>query len=262
MTGIIPLMVANLAATMRRFGAVLPDGGACEQDGLLLVDAGRTVPMFNAAVQISPAETDESFRKQVAAATAFYAQRSSPWCFWVCDGLLSSSVRRSAKRILTEAGLVSAATNPGLATVELSPLSRVLPDLEVRRVLSDMDRQSFCHIMTIAFDSPPHQISTVYGSPALWRDGFQGYLGSVQGQDVSAGAIVADGSSIGIYAVATLPGSMRRGYGEALMRRAVSLVTTGSSAVPLVLQSTPEALRLYRRLGFQRVTSFTVYAHD
>ena len=262
MREVVSLMVANLAATMRKFANILPNGCVAEREGLILVDAGADLPMFNAAVQVEAAETVDDFERQIAAASDFYGQRAVQWCFWACDGLLGDRPRSTAVRVMESSGLVPAATNTGLFANELRPPSRPLPDLRVRAIESSADRQSFCHIMTMAFDGPAQQISAVYGSNDLWRDGFQGFIGSIDGQDVSAGVTVTDRAATGIYAVGTLPGLIRRGYGETLMRSAISLVGAFPSQRPFVLQSTPEALRLYRRLGFQRATSFTVYTHD
>lgn len=262
MSDVVSVMAANLAATMRKFAQILPNGCVAERAGVVLVDAGAALPMFNAAVQVAPAETVEDFDRQIAAAADFYRQRAVPWCFWACDGMLAIPPRRAAARVMEAAGLAPAATNTGLFANELHPPCRPLPDLRVRPIHSSADRQSFCHIMTMAFEGPAPQISAVYGSHDLWRDGFQGFIGSIQGQDVSAGATVTACGATGIYAVGTLPGFTGRGYGEALTRAAISLAGAGQPPLPFVLQSTPEALRLYRRLGFQQVTSFTVYTHD
>lgn len=260
MSDLVSRMVANLAATMRRFAHILPNGCVAERDGLVLIDAGADLPMFNATVQVGCTKTEEDFELQIAAAADFYRQRSVPWCFWVCDGLMESRLRR-APRMMEASGLVQAAVNTGLFADNVLPPSRQLPELRVRAIATNADRQSFCHIMTMAFDGPAQQISAVYGSRDLWRDGFRGFVGSIGGQDVSAGATVTACGATGIYAVGTLPGFTRRGYGEALMRAAISLASA-AQPLPLVLQSAPGALRLYRRLGFQRVTNFTVYTHD
>ena len=76
MREVVSLMVANLAATMRKFANILPNGCVAEREGLILVDAGADLPMFNAAVQVEAAETVDDLDRQIAAASDFYGQRA------------------------------------------------------------------------------------------------------------------------------------------------------------------------------------------
>ena len=101
MREVVSLMVANLAATMRKFANILPNGCVAEREGLILVDAGADLPMFNAAVQVEAAETVDDFDRQIAAASDFYGQRAVQWCFWACDGLLGDRPRSTAARVMS-----------------------------------------------------------------------------------------------------------------------------------------------------------------
>jgi Acetyltransferase (GNAT) family len=58
---------------------------------------------------------------------------------------------------------------------------------------------------------------------------------------------------IGLYGVGTVPGARGRGYATALTRAALALAPDR----PAVLQPSPAAARLYRRLGFDEVGAFT-----
>ena len=80
------------------------------------------------------------------------------------------------------------------------------------------------------------------------------------GEPVSTAAIVVGGGAIGVYNVATLPGSQRRGFGEAVMRHALAEARKRHVTERLILQSTPAGLRLYERMGFRTVTRVAVYS--
>jgi len=60
--------------------------------------------------------------------------------------------------------------------------------------------------------------------------------------------------------VATLPGSQRRGFGEAVMRHALAEVRKERGLERVILQSTPAGLRLYERMGFRQVARVAVYS--
>ena len=62
-----------------------------------------------------------------------------------------------------------------------------------------------------------------------------------------------------MYSLGTLPGFRRQGYGEARLRAAVAEYQRRTGLDQLVLQSTEAGYALYRRMGFQDATKFTVY---
>lgn len=259
MNPIVPQMAANLAATIRCFAQTRPEGTVEETDGLTLVHAGRELGFFNAALLSKPVLSEEEFRCRVRAAAEYFRAIRSEWCFWICEGLLTPGVLRGMADVLASAGLRTVATTPGLAGMALPPPGRDLPELAVRPVADEASRSSFCHLMRLVFQGPNWQISEVYGSRELWKNGFRGYVGTFEGIDAVVGATVDAGGVQGIYAVATLPHLRRRGLAEALMRFAIA-DTGGGEDKPLVLQSTQMALRLYTRLGFRQVTTFSVFS--
>lgn len=78
------------------------------------------------------------------------------------------------------------------------------------------------------------------------------WLGLVGGLPVSVAMSFAEAGVLGIYGVATIPEARRRGYGAALTRA----VLASGPPVPAVLQPSPMAEGIYRRLGFERFATF------
>ena len=104
----------------------------------------------------------------------------------------------------------------------------------------------------------------MYEPESAWQGAYRGYLGIVNGAAVSIVALVRAGGAVGVYSLGTVPAQRHKGYGEALLRAAVSSEkaredTLDNTTGPLVLESTEAGYRLYRRLGFRDVTNFTVY---
>jgi ribosomal protein S18 acetylase RimI-like enzyme len=60
--------------------------------------------------------------------------------------------------------------------------------------------------------------------------------------------------------VATLPDHRRKGCAETLVRHAVAHVERSQGISLSVLQATQEAVPLYRRMGYQTVTHFSVFS--
>ncbi len=76
------------------------------------------------------------------------------------------------------------------------------------------------------------------------------WLGRVSGEAVCAAMSYETEHAIGIFGVTTIAPARNRGYGTALMRRAL-LVETGKPAV--LNTDTEAAMRIYEALGFERV---------
>ena len=100
----------------------------------------------------------------------------------------------------------------------------------------------------------------VFDNAVVWDRFISSFVGYVDEQPVSTTSIVSGAGVIGVYNVATLPGSRRLGFGEAVMRRALAEVHRERGVEPVILQSTPAGLRLYERMGFRTVARVAVYS--
>jgi len=84
--------------------------------------------------------------------------------------------------------------------------------------------------------------------PAILADGRMTLLvGRRAGEAVAAATSYRTDAAVGIYGVTTVAPARGRGYASALTRALLD------PALPAVLSPSPEAERLYRRLGFERV---------
>jgi hypothetical protein len=91
---------------------------------------------------------------------------------------------------------------------------------------------------------PPGSVHPPISDPrmTLW-------IGRVDGTAVGAAMSYRTDDVVGVFGVTTIASARGRGYGSALTRRSL-LLDTG---LPAILGPSPEAERMYRRLGFQRV---------
>jgi ribosomal protein S18 acetylase RimI-like enzyme len=67
---------------------------------------------------------------------------------------------------------------------------------------------------------------------------------------------------VGVYSLGTLPQYQGCGYGETLLRHALDDIGKRTGITRSVLQSTDEGLKLYQRMGYRPVTSFSVYTRE
>jgi ribosomal protein S18 acetylase RimI-like enzyme len=102
----------------------------------------------------------------------------------------------------------------------------------------------------------------IYGPESIWKHSMRGYVGYERKKAVSIVSTVVAGSAVGIYSLGTLPQNQRYGYAEALMRHALETSQEETGIERTILQTTRAGMNLYKRLGYQAVTNFTVYLRD
>jgi ribosomal protein S18 acetylase RimI-like enzyme len=251
----------SLLGFFRHFARVRRTGRIENLDGVSIASSGIIFHMFNAAFLAPPeTSTEEDLARRIDLAAGQLGGTGARWAFWACEERLSGDAAAKAQRIFRRRGLVAAFRHPGMICRQLRPPRRPLPTLEFRKVEDAQGRTVFAHINSIAFRIPFEWSLELYDIEALWDGGFSGYIGYSGGEAVSTVATLAAGGAAGVYSVATLPGHERKGYGEAMTRHAVARVEQDPDIEHVVLQATVAGLPLYRRMGFEVVTSFAVYS--
>ncbi len=250
----------NLVSAMRFFGHVRKNGEVCELPGVCLVSCGLNYAAFNAALLSEHLGSDANqLRHRIEAPAAHFHSRSLRWTYWVCDDYLDDNLRRESRGIFRSFGLSPLTDPPGMFAERLTAPRRKLPELEIRPVQDAETRRMFAYITAIAFEIPQDVSRDVYGSARGWGGDFHGYVGYVNGAPIATTATVTAAGVIGVYSVGTLPLWRHKGYAESLMRRALEIEQQASGVEATVLQSTQSGVSLYERMGYRRVTRFSVY---
>ncbi len=249
----------NLRKSFRVLASSRAPGEVCETGGVTIASSGVTFQMFNAAFLSSPVVGERDLDSRIATAKVHFTARGLGWSYWVCEGWLDKAARRRAPEAFRKRGLYIATELPGMLAERLKSPVRELPRLDVRPVADDITWRAFCEIGALCFNVPLAWFQEVFEDPRIWHNGFSGYVGYAGGQPVSTAATVIAGGAVGVYNVATVPDRQRRGFGEAIMRQALDQARERHGIERTVLQSTPQGLRLYERMGYSAVTSVAVY---
>jgi GNAT superfamily N-acetyltransferase len=249
----------NLRESFRVIAGSREGGEVRELHGVSIASAGVTFQMFNSAFLSAPVETEAEMTQRILLASVHFETRGREWAYWVCEDWLEPRVRRRSRHLLEKHGLRHSTDLPGMAADHVLPPVRPLPRIDVKRVGDSTTRAAFCDIGSVCFHVPIHWFREVFVNDAVW-DRFVSYVGYVDEEPVCTTSIVTGAGVIGVYNVATLPGSQRHGYGEAIMRYALAEAQRQQGECRVILQSTAAGLRLYERMGFQAVTKVAVYA--
>lgn len=251
---------ANLRAAMRFFGEATGTGEVRGLGGVIGIYSGLDYGVFNIAMLDGPLPPGPgSLEERLARCRNFFEPRTARWSFWLCENLLPPRGLRAAQEVLLKANLQLISHAPGMMAEQLRPPARPLPAVECLAVADQRTREDFGALTAANFDIPMHIARLVYYPENAWRGLYRGFVGYAGGKPVSIAAIVAAADSLGVYSLATVPESRRRGYGEALLRAAVAAEQRRTGIRRLVLQSSEIGHALYLRMGFRPVAKFSVY---
>jgi GNAT superfamily N-acetyltransferase len=253
------LVADNLRESFRVVAASRASGELKELHGVSIASAGVIFQMFNTAFLSGPVANETELKQRIRLPVAHFNQRGQEWAYWVCEDWIEQPARKRSRRWFEHYGLRLSTELPGMIADRILPPVRPLPRIDVRRVRGAPTWNAFCEIGSICFHVPITWFREVFDNASVW-DGFMSYVGYVDDEPVSTTSIVSGAGVIGVYNVATLPGSRRRGFGEAVMRQALDEVRRELGVERVILQSTPAGLALYERMGFRTVARVSVYS--
>jgi ribosomal protein S18 acetylase RimI-like enzyme len=249
---------SNLRDSFRVVAAHRPAGELREMEGVSIASAGVTFQMFNTAFLSAAVASEAELDRRVAQAAVYFAARGQRWSYWICHGWLENRMQKRLGHVLRKRNLYQAVELPGMLADRVLPPVRPLPELEVRRVSPGPVKDAFCAIGSLCFNVPLNWFGEVFEGDGIWTD-FSAWVGYADGEPIATAATVIGGGAVGVYNVATMPNHRRAGYGEAVMRHALEQARLEHGLTRTILQSTPQGLGLYQRMGYRSVTAVTVF---
>lgn len=131
-------------------------------------------------------------------------------------------------------------------------------ELEIVRVETE---DGFARALALAaegFGMPADLLAPLYMLEVTGLDGFEVYLGRVEGRDATTAASYVVEGDVGIFNVATPSEYRGRGYGAAVTSHAVRAGFAAGAGLAY-LQSSAIGESVYRRLGFREVLSYVLH---
>jgi ribosomal protein S18 acetylase RimI-like enzyme len=161
-------------------------------------------------------------------------------------------------------GLRCVEESPGMA-VDLNALNqdiRFPSELAIERVSNAEVLSEFVDLMRVGFEMPEFTGAALFEEfnamgltdKSLWRN----YVGWLDGEVVTTASLALAVGVAGIYNVVTLPKARRRGLGAAITLAALGEARELGYRIA-VLQSSAEGLGVYRRLGFEQYSTYSIY---
>jgi GNAT superfamily N-acetyltransferase len=253
------LLDANLRQSFRVLAQGRPRADITELEGVSIASLGAAFQMFNAAFLSRPVAAREELEARLECAQRLFRSRRMSWSFWICEGWLERPARRALSGACESFGLRPAAEMPCMVADCLrDPKGRIAPIPQVLRADTPDTMEDFRAIGSVCFHVPAIWFREVFDDTLPSRE-FTCWVAYRGDKAIATAATVVSNGVIGIYNVATMPEERGRGYGEAITRYAVEQASRQSGLSRVILQSTAQGERLYRRLGFREVSNVVVF---
>lgn len=236
----------NSVEAYRVFARTTTGGRLVEHDGVVLTDCRASDCMGNVTALTQPVADPEAVLAEVE---AFYARGRQPWMLFVVPEAVPS-VERTVLHRLTDEGWF-----PGLLLDPIPTTEAPLPaGLEIRRVKTGEELEEYERAAARAYGVPSGPVDAGW----LGYPGFSFHLAYFRGEPVATATLVASHGIAGIVYVGTVPEARGRGFGRAVVGRAIE---TGrlQGLTMSALWATPMGRPVYERMGFRQNTRYRVW---
>lgn len=186
-----------------------------------------------------------------------YREEGLPVSWWV----FPSSEPKELSNILENQGMKLIQEEIGMSLDIENYSPKISEELNLRRVINPLDIFTLHSVQATAWKNRElYQQIFRELPPATYRTGspVELYLGYAKGKVVVTGMVVFFGNVAGIYALVTLPGESRKGYGTA-MANALIYRAKHLGYKMCTLQATEENHFLFKKIGFEECCTFKVF---
>lgn len=176
--------------------------------------------------------------------------KQHPGYLLVFEDLLGEEARAALGSAAEKAGLAHGFRGIGMAG-DLLPLPEPHhPELTFERVTTDRQLRAYADLNSRAYGMPLEDCRDGLVGTRLWTERAYAYLGLRDGVPVAGAATLEADGRLFVALVVTDPDQQRRGYGEAVTRKALYEGGRATGLTRATLHATPAGAPVYPRIGF------------
>ena len=235
-------------------------GGEIHGPNPLWFTTGAALPDNNGIVRasFSPQEIDNGIESVLEPCRA----RSLPLTWWVGP----TSTPTDLGRHLQMRGFTLSRDMTGMAMdlAELHPPASSAFELTVERVRDRQTLARWYDVLRACFSVPFSRIffDALAATSLNTDEGWIHYVGRVNGEIVAISSLILGAGAAGLYNLATLPRARKRGIGAMMAVKTFQQARDVGYRVGTLQTTHPDALRMYRRLGFESYCKIGVYRYS
>jgi GNAT superfamily N-acetyltransferase len=228
-----------------------PDADVRDLPGIAVRWADCRFAFWN-CVTLRDVGADAGLLKQrLNEAAGIMRSKSHAGFLWVFEDLLDDGARAALGAAAEQAGLRYAFPGTGMAGDLLPIPEPAHPELTFVRVEDDDLLRAYADINARAYGFALEDGRDGLAGSSLWKSGVFAYLGLRDGVPVTCAATVEADGRLFVVLVATDPAWERRGYGEAVTRKALYEGARATGLTRATLHATAAGAPVYPRIGFR-----------
>ncbi|MEU5688322.1 GNAT family N-acetyltransferase [Streptomyces venezuelae] len=185
--------------------------------------------------------------------------KKHPGFLWLFEDLLDGEARTTLTAAAERAGLQYAFPGTGMAGDLLPVPDPVHPDLTFVRVRTEEHLRAYADLQSRAYGFPLEEGRDGLTGSAHWTSEMYAYLAMRGDVPVACAATVEAEGRLFVAFVATDPEWQRKGYGEAVTRKALYEGATATVLTRATLHATVAGAPVYPRIGFEPNTPIHFY---
>lgn len=224
----------------------LPNGEVSNVDGVSAMFGNVEAAFLNVCTHDTKLSDTDELRARLRTAKELGSKCGHAWLFALCDQWAPDGWEAAVAAENLEVAL----TVTEMATDQLIPPRRSLPELGFRRTEDAETARQFAEVNALTYGMPVQMLECIC-DPTFWGERSIGYVGYLDGQPVTTAATFPVRGTATVGLVATHPDHQRKGYAEAVMRQAIKagMDTFGTSIT--ALHATEVGRPLYAAMGYE-----------
>lgn len=236
------------------WGKLVTDAGCsvADEDGLAIRWADARFAFYNALVVTSPVHHAERLKRLLSRSAEFMAGREQPGCVWIFEEMVSPDVRGKINDLALDAGLVSAFTCWGMAGDLPSLEEPSHPALRFERVTTAQHLDAYASLNARAYGLSETDAMATFRGSRLWREEIFAYVAYEGSSAVACAGVCEVDGRLFLVLVATDTDRQRRGFGEAVTRKAMYEAIQATGIERVCLQATAAGKPVYERIGLRQ----------
>ncbi|MFD4633496.1 GNAT family N-acetyltransferase [Streptomyces sp. NPDC058284] len=206
---------------------------------------------YNCVTLTEPGAGADLLTQRLAQAADIMRAKKHFGFLWLFEDLLEDEARTTLSAVAEQAGLRYAFPGTGMAGDLLPIPDPVHPDLTFVRVRTDDHLRAYADLQSCAYGFPLEEGRDGLVGSAHWKSGVYAYLAMRGDVPVACAATVEADGRLFVAFVATDPQWQRKGYGEAVTRKALHEGAAATGLTRATLHATVAGAPVYPRIGFE-----------
>jgi ribosomal protein S18 acetylase RimI-like enzyme len=228
-----------------------PDADVRDLPGIAVRWADCGFAFWNCATLTEAGADADLVEQRLTEVAGIMRAKRHPGFLWLFEDLLGDDARAALDAAADRAGLQHAFPGTGMAGDLLPVAEPSHPDLTFARVTTDEQLLAYADLNSRAYGFPLEDGRDGLAGSALWKNKVYAYLGLREGVPVACAAAVEAEGRLFVALVATDPEWQRKGYGEAVTRKALHEGGRATGLTRATLHATPAGAPVYLRIGFE-----------